>query len=291
MRWLMIAAACLGCSPLLLTAAPQDVPAPALAIYLFTDDAPRQGEPGAIYQFRIDRMRPIAAALERHQLRVVHSRGLADVPVKLTECRVVTATPETFHVFASAVVLGETVQFAGHGESWSEADDHLADDLAKHLRSREGDLLAARAERGKRQGPPASQEVTEPSGPIRIPMLIRTAAEGKGFTDPDQARKDSAADLRKACEHLPHIRLVSREEDAVLILEVLGRETTREVNMATFLTGQAQNKSHVSVRLTAGDFSVDFSVDGGSSGMNTGYRRAAGPGRPMGGHQSREAAS
>jgi hypothetical protein len=109
----------------------------------------------------------------------------------------------------------------------------------------------------------------------RIPIFVRSAVAAGGFTDPDKARSDSVRDLQKSLKNAKVVRLVEAEDQAVILLEVLGRETRREVNGYTFLTGEAQNKSVVMVRLTAAGFSTEFSADGGSSGMVTAYGRAA----------------
>ncbi|HEY3383584.1 MAG TPA: hypothetical protein VGK32_17605 [Vicinamibacterales bacterium] len=65
--------------------------------------------------------------------------------------------------------------------------------------------------------------------------------------------------------------LAESEADAVIVLDVLGRETNREVNV-----WGRQNKSVLTVRLTVGEYSTEFSGDGGSSGIFTGYAAAAG---------------
>lgn len=116
---------------------------------------------------------------------------------------------------------------------------------------------------------------TARQGDPRMPIFVRSAASVSGFTDPDKARRDSTRDLQNAFRNARTVRLAESEEQAIILLEVLGRETRREVNGYTFLTGQAQNKSVLMVRLTVGEFSTEFSADGGSSGMVTGYGRAA----------------
>ena len=52
--------------------------------------------------------------------------------------------------------------------------------------------------------------------------------------------------------------------------EVLDRDTKRETN----LWGR-QNKSYLTVRLTAGGYSVEFTGESGSTGALTGYGAAA----------------
>jgi hypothetical protein len=55
----------------------------------------------------------------------------------------------------------------------------------------------------------------------------------------------------------------------------LGRETKREVNGWSALSGAAQNKSVLFVRMKLGDYSTEFSGVSGSKGMMTGYGDAA----------------
>jgi hypothetical protein len=59
-------------------------------------------------------------------------------------------------------------------------------------------------------------------------------------------------------------------------LEVLARETKRETNGWTAFSGQRQNKSSLSVRLTAGEFETEFGGESGSKGLMKGYGDAAG---------------
>ena len=105
----------------------------------------------------------------------------------------------------------------------------------------------------------------------RIPIFVRTAESTSGFTDPSKHRQDSVKDLVKRLKDSKALRVVESETDAVILLEVLGRETRRVTN----LMGK-QNKSYVTVRISAGDFSAEWEGESGSKGMMSGYGSAAG---------------
>jgi hypothetical protein len=115
------------------------------------------------------------------------------------------------------------------------------------------------------------QAITAPA-----PVLVRTATYAAGFTEPSRDRADSLEDLLRAFDRIAAVALARNEDDAVIVVDVLGRETRRELNGLTALTGRAQNKSWLTVRLTAGDFTTEFSGNGGSTGMLTGCAAAAG---------------
>jgi hypothetical protein len=104
----------------------------------------------------------------------------------------------------------------------------------------------------------------------RVPVFVKSAGTDGGFTDPSKNRQDSMKDLQKRLEKSKVVRLVPSESEAVAIIEVLDRTTTRETN----LWGR-QNRSSVAVRLHAGDYSTEFSGESGSKGVMTGYGAAA----------------
>jgi hypothetical protein len=64
--------------------------------------------------------------------------------------------------------------------------------------------------------------------------------------------------------------VVDSDQDAVAVLEVLDRVTNREVNFFG-----AQNKSALTVRLTVGEYTTEFTGESGSSGVFKDYRGAA----------------
>lgn len=105
----------------------------------------------------------------------------------------------------------------------------------------------------------------------KIPVFVKSAATAGGFTDPSKDRQDSVKDLLKKLKESKSVKPVNSEEEAVVILEVLDRETKRESN----LFGR-QNKSYLTVRLTAGEYSTEFTGESGSKGVLKGYGAAAG---------------
>jgi len=113
----------------------------------------------------------------------------------------------------------------------------------------------------------ASERPTED----RVPVFVRSEQTVGGFTDPDKHRQDSVKDLQKKIKDSKTMVLVEAEKDAVMLVEVLGRETKRETN----LWGQ-QNKSYVGIRLTAGEYHSEMTGESSSKGVMSGYGDAAG---------------
>jgi hypothetical protein len=66
------------------------------------------------------------------------------------------------------------------------------------------------------------------------------------------------------------VQTVESEKDALVVLEVLDRATKSEINV-----WGRQNKSYLTVRLTAGEYSAEFIGEGPSTGVLTGYSAAA----------------
>jgi hypothetical protein len=115
----------------------------------------------------------------------------------------------------------------------------------------------------------AQMKAKEPQD--RIPVFVRSGGDAAGFTDPSKTRQDSRKDLLRKLKDSKSIVLVESENDALAVLEVLDRDTKRETNV-----WGRQNKSYLAVRLTAGEYSVEFTGESGSSGALTGYGAAAG---------------
>jgi hypothetical protein len=109
----------------------------------------------------------------------------------------------------------------------------------------------------------------------KVSVFVRSAV-ASGFTDPSRDRSDSIKDLVKKLKGSDTLRPADSEQDATLILEVLDRETKRESNAWTAFGGHRQNKSYLTVRLIAGEFSTEFSGESGSRGVLKGYGAAAG---------------
>lgn len=104
----------------------------------------------------------------------------------------------------------------------------------------------------------------------KLPVFVTSPAAVNGFTDPDQHRQDSIKDLTDKLKDAKRLRAVTTPEDAVILVEVLARETRREVNI-----WGAQNKSVLLVRVTAGDYSTEMTGESGSKGVMSGYGDAA----------------
>lgn len=121
----------------------------------------------------------------------------------------------------------------------------------------------------------SSMAAQKPEAPQKIAVFVGSEAAVQGFTDPSKERQDSIKDIEKKVRGSKTLTLASKQEDAILLLEVLGRETKREVNGWTAVSGAAQNKSVLLVRMKVGDYSTEFSGTSGSKGMMTGYADAA----------------
>jgi hypothetical protein len=104
----------------------------------------------------------------------------------------------------------------------------------------------------------------------RVPVFVKSVGSTGGFTDPSKGRQDSMKDLLKKLNDSSAVRPVESEKDSLAVLEVLDRDTKRESN----LWGR-QNRSNLTVRLTAGEYSVEFTGESGSKGVLTGYGAAA----------------
>jgi hypothetical protein len=100
----------------------------------------------------------------------------------------------------------------------------------------------------------------------RIPIFLRVAASADGFTDPSKDRQDTARDVLGKLLTSKVVRYVRLEEDALVVIEVLGRQTRDAMSWVG-----ASTKKSVTVRLTAGEYSNDFTADSWN-----GYGSAAG---------------
>ena len=109
----------------------------------------------------------------------------------------------------------------------------------------------------------------------KIPIFVKSGGTAEGFSDPSKDRQDSVKDLLKRLKDSDMVHVMDSENAAVVVIEVLDRATTREVNGWTAVSGHAQNNSHLTVRLTAGDYTTEFTGESGSSGMMKSYGGAA----------------
>jgi hypothetical protein len=109
----------------------------------------------------------------------------------------------------------------------------------------------------------------------KIPVFVRAAGAASGFTDPSRDRQDSVKDVEKNIRDSKVVRLVPTFDEAVIVLDVLNRETRREANGWTAFSGAKQNKSYLTVKLTVGDFETELAGESGSKGVLKGYGAAA----------------
>lgn len=107
----------------------------------------------------------------------------------------------------------------------------------------------------------------------KIPIFVRSSATSDGFTDPSKARQDSLKDVIDKVKDSKIVRSAATESEAVATVEVLSRDTKRQASILAL--GAMSNKSYVTVKLTAGDYSTEFSGNSGSKGALTGYGAAA----------------
>jgi hypothetical protein len=123
----------------------------------------------------------------------------------------------------------------------------------------------------------AAGEALGDDGPDKcIAVYVKSAHATGGFSDPDKKRADSTRDLIKKLNDSTVERL-GTEEEALIVLEVLSRETTLDQNhpMTALFGGRGQKHSSVTVRLTAGDFTADLTGTAGPSGATSAYGKAA----------------
>ena len=112
-------------------------------------------------------------------------------------------------------------------------------------------------------------------GAGKVPIFVKSGAPAGGFTDPSKDRQDSARDLCNKIRDSKWVRVADSEQNALVILEVVRRET-RAATGGWRAFGPSQSKSSLIVRLTAGQFSTDFSGESTSVGELTSYGAAAG---------------
>jgi len=91
----------------------------------------------------------------------------------------------------------------------------------------------------------------------RIPVFVTTQAAAGGFTDPSKERSDSQKELVKKMKNSNQLTNVTDEGQAVIVIRVLGLQEKRTFEPWT----GAQNKLSLTVRMTVGDFSAEFTGD------------------------------
>jgi hypothetical protein len=109
----------------------------------------------------------------------------------------------------------------------------------------------------------------------RISVVVLAGGSSTEFTDPSEDREHSAKDIMDALSGSKVVRTVRSEADAVIVIEVLARESKDRVSAFSGVYGR-KSESTVHVRLTAGgEFSTEFEGSGGGNGVLTDYRGAA----------------
>lgn len=116
----------------------------------------------------------------------------------------------------------------------------------------------------------------EPAADPRVAIHVKAGSNTGGFSDPDKTRADSTKDLLERLRNSKTMRVTGPDE-AVILIEVLGRDTKLDQGHAitAFVGGLGQKHSSVTVRLTAGDYTTEFTGTGGASGVFSGYGKAA----------------
>jgi hypothetical protein len=108
-----------------------------------------------------------------------------------------------------------------------------------------------------------------------IPLFVKSAQATGGFTDPDKGRADSVKNLVDRLKNTASVRLVPTPEEAVIVLEVLGREKKPGRSV---LWGRKEEVS-LGVQVTAGEYSAEFT---GASNTNKGFGVVGNYGRAAG---------
>jgi len=121
---------------------------------------------------------------------------------------------------------------------------------------------------------PILTSAAPPAGPP-VPIFLTTGATAGGFTDPDKERADSRKDLTEALSSKKSIHLVATKEEAVLVLEVLGRGVREDSGSFSKAFGGKNEVKTVNVKLSAGEFSAELSGSSAGGGFSGGPGRGA----------------
>jgi hypothetical protein len=109
-----------------------------------------------------------------------------------------------------------------------------------------------------------------------VPLfLTSTGASNEGFTDPDKSRQDAVKNLTEALGKKKDVKLVSNREEAVIVLEVLGRGVREDSGKMTQMFGGKHEVKMLRVKLSAGDFAAELSGESAGGGMKGGPGRSA----------------
>ena len=78
----------------------------------------------------------------------------------------------------------------------------------------------------------------------KVPVFVTSESEAQGFTDPSKDRQDSIKDIEKKVRDSETLALVTKKEDALVLLEVIGRDTNRKVNGWTCRVRSGAEQEH-----------------------------------------------
>jgi hypothetical protein len=113
----------------------------------------------------------------------------------------------------------------------------------------------------------------------RIPILVRSAQTAFSSPKDEVGRQDSVKDLLKKLKHSKLVRAVESEKEALLVLEVLGRETGSDLRPEEiswlWRWSCCARRSYLTARLIAGECSAEFTGESGKVGKFTDYGDAA----------------
>lgn len=112
-------------------------------------------------------------------------------------------------------------------------------------------------------------------GPAAVPVFLTTGSTSAGFTDPDKSRQDSMKDFTEALNGKKSIHLVATKEEAVIVLEVLGRSVREDSGGFSKAFGGKNEVKNVRVKLTVGDFASELSGESAGGGFGGGPGRGA----------------
>lgn len=109
-----------------------------------------------------------------------------------------------------------------------------------------------------------------------VPVFLTTGATAGGFTDPDKERADSRKDLDEALRSKKKsLRVVATKEEAVIMLEVLGRDVREDSGSYSKAFGGKNEVKNVRVKLTAGEYSAELAGSSAGGGFGGGPGRGA----------------
>lgn len=108
-----------------------------------------------------------------------------------------------------------------------------------------------------------------------VSVYVTTAATKDGFTDPDKAKQDSMKDLLEALGKKKNIHLTAAREEAVIVLEVIGRGVREDSGTYTKVFGGKNEVKKLQAKLSVGGFSAELSGESAGGGMSGGPARGA----------------